>query len=177
MYQSVPASVLDDMDRRILLELIRNPGLAIAALARNVDSHTPTIQKRVAKLLRSGCIRRDIRIIDWLAAGFALRYRIEINVNLRDLYKGHTGPEGVKIDNHQALARYIATNLPRRDRDRLLVEDVTILLGSKVDLCVTVRARDHQSVFDFITNDLRLLGGIESTQTYHEAWSYLDGDR
>jgi hypothetical protein len=50
--------------------------------------------------------------------------------------------------------------------------DVTILLGQAYDLSLVIRARSPKAVFLFVTEGLRVLGGVQETMTYQEAWSY-----
>ena len=73
------------------------------------------------------------------------------------------------------IAAYIMNDFAARYADDLVVVDVAMLLGSPADLSVYIRARDHFTVLDFVS-DIRQLVGVESTTTFHEAWSCSEGD-
>ena len=49
---------LDDVDRRLLIELTSDPRLSQSALARRTGLSTPTASSRVARLERLGAISR-----------------------------------------------------------------------------------------------------------------------
>jgi Lrp/AsnC family leucine-responsive transcriptional regulator len=65
-------AVLDDLDRRLLLELSHDPRLSKSALARRVGISTPTATSRVARLERLGVIRGYRLDIDPAALGLAM---------------------------------------------------------------------------------------------------------
>jgi DNA-binding Lrp family transcriptional regulator len=168
---------LDGKDLRIAERVIRDPRVTVEEIAEQLNQPVSTVQKRLADLLRKGQLERMIRIADWAAIGYPLRYRIDVKTDQRQLSIGQGGKSGEppKIDSQKKLATYIMRTMPKGYSGLLIVQDVTLLFGQP-DLCVTVRARDHQTVFDFVTVGLRLLGGVESTMTFHEVWSCADGD-
>ena len=170
---------LDEKDLRILEEVMRDSKISVELIARKTRIPKPTVDKRLSALLHSGCLERGIRIADWEAAGFPLQYWIDVRVNIRDLQRGRGGLPGdvSRIGSQKKLAAFIAEELVAGYRNDLIVEDVIILLGSPSDLSINIRARDHHSVLRFVTEGLRSLGGIESTMTFHAAWSYSDGPR
>jgi Lrp/AsnC family leucine-responsive transcriptional regulator len=63
---------LDDVDRRLLIELTRDPRLSKSALARRTGLSTPTASSRVARLERLGVIRGYRLDVDPAALGFAV---------------------------------------------------------------------------------------------------------
>lgn len=65
-------AVLDDVDRRLLLELTADPRLSKSALARRAGVSTPTATSRVARLERLGVIRGYRLDIDPAALGLAM---------------------------------------------------------------------------------------------------------
>jgi DNA-binding Lrp family transcriptional regulator len=169
--------MLDEKDQRILESLMREPDASVESISVQVGFPQSTVQKRLAELLREKFIERIIRVVDWSAAGYPLRYWIDVKLNLRYLQMGQGGRMGdpQKIGSPKKLAAYIMDKLAKDYQD-LIVHDVTMLLGSPADLSVYIRAKNHRVVLDFITNGLRSLGGVDSTQTFHEAWSYTEGD-
>ena len=63
---------LDDVDRRLLIELTSDPRLSKSALARRTGLSTPTASSRVARLERLGVIRGYRLDLDPAALGFAV---------------------------------------------------------------------------------------------------------
>jgi Lrp/AsnC family leucine-responsive transcriptional regulator len=66
------ADVLDDADRRLLQQLVKDPRLSKSALARRVGLSTPTVCTRVARLERLGVIHGYRVDVDPQALGWNL---------------------------------------------------------------------------------------------------------
>jgi DNA-binding Lrp family transcriptional regulator len=164
----------DDKDRAIVNFLIKNPGAAVGQVAEGLGYPPSTVQKRIGRMLDDKSLERIIRVLDWSAIGFPLHYWIDVKVRLYELRRTRTG--GVSIDSPKKLAAYIMHELSKRYDQRMIIEDVYILLGSPADLSISIRAADHECVLEFVTNTLRGLGSIESTTTFHAAWSCADGE-
>lgn len=64
--------LLDDVDRRLLVELTNDPRLSKSALARHAGVSTPTASSRVARLERLGVIRGYRLDVDPVALGFTV---------------------------------------------------------------------------------------------------------
>jgi len=168
----------DDKDLRIVDSLIRDHRLTIVEVAKQLGFAPPTVQRRLLRLIDSGVVERGVRICDWSAVGYPLRYWIDLKVNHRALQQGRGGPPGNRqVSSMRKLASYImrAVGDAYEAKRQLIVQDVTILLGSPADLSVYIRARDHHTVLDFISNGLGALGAVESTRTFHEVWSCSEG--
>jgi DNA-binding Lrp family transcriptional regulator len=78
------------------------------------------------------------------------------------------------IYTQQELASYIKNVLGQSPAytHQLVVESVTILLGGPdADLSILVRAKEPEIILSFVTDGLRVLGGVQSTTTSQEAWS------
>jgi len=151
-------------------------------IAKQLKEPVRTIQNRVDRLRLEQRLE-DVTLVDLSAAGFPLRYRIDIKINPRELREGKGGRPDLHEPKHQVstqkgLAKYIVETLARSAafKDRVIVEDVTIVLGDPADLCAVVQVKTHQDVFRFVTEGLRRLGGVESTSTSQEAWSVMVGD-
>lgn len=63
---------LDDVDRRLLIELTSDPRLSKSALARRTGLSTPTASSRVARMERLGVIRGYRLDLDPAALGFTV---------------------------------------------------------------------------------------------------------
>ena len=172
------SSGLDEKDLKIMECVIGDPKVSVASIAKQVSVPESTVQKRLSELIQEKRLERVLRVADWENANYPLRYRVDLEINQPELSIGHGGPhdDDQKIDTQKKLALYIKDILPKAFKGLVVVEDVTILLGQRSDLCVTVRARDHHVILEFVTNGLRNLRGIQKTATAQEAWSCIDGD-
>lgn len=169
---------LDDRDEQILAFIIRNPDATVEEIAAETNIPGSTVQKRLSDLLKDRVLARQIVVQNWQLAGYSLSYRIDIKINQRVLRSGHGGLEedGNQINSQKKLASYIRDRLSKRYSNQLIVRDVVILLGQQADLVVSVRAKDHAVILDFVTEALRMCGGVDYTMTSQEAWSCADGD-
>ena len=79
--------MLDDVDRRLLLELTADPRLSKSALARRAGVSTPTATSRVARLERLGVIRGYRLDIDSAALGLAMSAWVRVRPGPGQLHK------------------------------------------------------------------------------------------
>jgi DNA-binding Lrp family transcriptional regulator len=170
---------LDPTDIKILDCLIENPRMTVEAIVKYLDGHQvqlseSAVGKRLAELLNEKRLERMIVVRDWVAAGYPFRYRIDVKADMKELRLGRGGPakEPQTIDSQKKLCAYIKDVLGRKYHGRLVVLDATILLGQKYDLFITVRAKNPKTILDFVTEDLRILGGVSETLSSQEAWTY-----
>lgn len=68
---------VDDIDRRILRQMLAEPGLSGADLAARAGVTAATCWRRVEKLREAGVIRGEEAVIDWRKLGW------EVEVSLR----------------------------------------------------------------------------------------------
>ena len=172
---STNAEPLDDIDLLITKYVVRDPRAEVAEIADELRLSASGVQKRLSALFeRKVLVREGIRVMSWPEVGFPLRYSISIEVDQRELRKGRGGPpdDELGIDSQRKLAVYIKDQLPKRFDGRIIVLEVTILLGEKADIVASVLARDHPAILEFVTDGLRILGGVSRTRTSEEAWSY-----
>jgi DNA-binding Lrp family transcriptional regulator len=165
--------VLDQIDQQILECVVRDAKVTVDQLAEELSLTASAIQKRLTALFDGRYIERVIAVRDWAGAGFPFRYRVDVQVNMRELKAGRGGllDDQQRVDSQKKLGIYIAEIVPKQFRGRIVIEDVAILLG-RADLSVTVRVRDAQTILDFVTDGLRMLGGVEQTVTSFESWAY-----
>ncbi|MBC8032212.1 MAG: Lrp/AsnC family transcriptional regulator [Pyrinomonadaceae bacterium] len=167
---------MDEKDEAILhcLEqtpkiLLKNIPNALVASGGPAIPYT-TVQKRVKKLTARRIIDRHVSI-NWVEAGYLVRYRVGVLIDptaLRD-----SAITGDKYDSQPKLANYIMRDLAQgvRFKNRLVVDDVYILLGGSVDLAIDFYARDDKTATQFIIDALRNLPGIRDTVSAKLAYS------
>ncbi|WP_415183944.1 Lrp/AsnC family transcriptional regulator [Phaeovulum sp.] len=69
--------LIDDTDRRILRQMLAEPGLPTATLAERAGVTAATCWRRIAALREDGVIRGEEAVIDWRKLGW------EVEVSLR----------------------------------------------------------------------------------------------
>ncbi|KAD4060400.1 Lrp/AsnC family transcriptional regulator [Arthrobacter yangruifuii] len=76
---------LDPLDRRLLLELVRDPRVQISELSERLGIARNTAQSHVRHLIRTGVIRNSGRDVDLARIGYDVQAFVTIEVNHREL--------------------------------------------------------------------------------------------
>jgi Lrp/AsnC family transcriptional regulator len=112
---------IDDTDRRILRQLMAEPGLATADLAERAGVTTATAWRRLERLSEAGVLRGRHAVIDWRALGWAVEVSLRFTLD-------KTNPRA--FDEFLEAARQVPE-----------VIEIQTFLG-RVDLRLNVIARD-----------------------------------
>ncbi len=72
---------IDDTDRRILRQLLAEPGLATADLAERAGVTAATCWRRLEKLTDAGVLKGQHAIIDWRALGWAVEVSLRFTLD------------------------------------------------------------------------------------------------
>ncbi|MGB3313801.1 MAG: Lrp/AsnC family transcriptional regulator [Albidovulum sp.] len=72
---------IDDTDRRILRQLLAEPGLATADLADRAGVTAATAWRRLEKLSESGVLKGQHAVIDWRALGWAVEVSLRFTLD------------------------------------------------------------------------------------------------
>ncbi|OUM39926.1 transcriptional regulator [Arthrobacter agilis] len=78
-------SKLDNLDLRLLLELVRDPRAQVSDLSEILGVARNTAQSRIRRLLRTGALRRSGRELDLEALGYDVVAFVTIEVSHREL--------------------------------------------------------------------------------------------
>ncbi len=112
---------IDDTDRRILRQLLADPGLATAELAERAGVTAATCWRRLEKLSEAGILRGQHAVIDWRRLGWAVEVSLRFTLD-------KTHPRA--FDEFLAAAREVPE-----------VIEIQTFLG-RVDVRLNVIARD-----------------------------------
>ncbi|OOY10221.1 Lrp/AsnC family transcriptional regulator [Thioclava sp. F36-7] len=112
---------IDDTDRRILRQMMAEPGLPSAELAERAGVTPATCWRRIEKLREGGVIRGEEALIDWHALGWAVEVSLRFTLD-------KTNPRA--FDEFTAAAREVPE-----------VIEIQSFLGS-TDMRLQVIARD-----------------------------------
>lgn len=113
--------MLDDTDRRILRQMLAEPGLSTADLAARAGVTAATCWRRVERMEASGVIRGTGAVIDWRKLGYTVEVSLRFTLDKTD-------PRA--FDDFLAAAREVPE-----------VTTIETFLG-RVDVRLTVIARD-----------------------------------
>jgi Lrp/AsnC family leucine-responsive transcriptional regulator len=80
-------SLLDEIDRRLLEELVADGRLSMAELGRRVNLSPPAVAERVQRLERSGVITGYKAVIDPRAIGYPLAAVVRVRPASRQLHR------------------------------------------------------------------------------------------
>ena len=80
-------SLLDEIDRRLIEELVADGRLALAELGRRVNLSPPAVAERVQRLERSGVITGYKAVIDPKAIGYPLAAVVRVRPASRQLHR------------------------------------------------------------------------------------------
>ncbi len=72
---------IDDTDRRILRQLMAEPGLATADLAERAGVTAATCWRRLEKLTEAGVLKGRHAVIDWRALGWAVEVSLRFTLD------------------------------------------------------------------------------------------------
>jgi DNA-binding Lrp family transcriptional regulator len=168
---------LDEKDRAIERAIKANPRATVEQIAAEVGIPIPTAQKRVHRLMREDRLERILRV-----AGPKQRYRVDVFINARQLYKDNWVPKhpDLGLGPQEELALFIEDLFNKEPfKGKLICDDVAILLGDRADLSIRLRARNADNIREFVTgkDGLRNLPQIQNTPTAREVWSTAEFKR
>ena len=112
---------IDDTDRRVLRQLMADPGLATADLAERAGVTTATAWRRLERLAEGGILKGRHAVIDWRALGWAVEVSLRFTLD-------KTNPRA--FDEFLEAARAVAE-----------VIEIQTFLG-RVDVRLNIIARD-----------------------------------
>ncbi|MGB7321424.1 MAG: Lrp/AsnC family transcriptional regulator [Albidovulum sp.] len=135
---------IDDTDRRILRQLLAEPGLATANLSERAGVTAATCWRRLEKLTEAGVLKGQRAVIDWRALGWAVEVSLRFTLD-------KTNPRA--FDEFLSAAR----DVPE-------VIEIQTFLG-RVDVRLNVIARDmghYQEIYRDRILTLPHISDIES---------------
>lgn len=135
---------IDDTDRRILRQLLADPGLATAALAERAGVTSATCWRRLERLTGAGILKGQHAVIDWRALGWAVEVSLRFTLD-------KTNPRA--FDEFLAAVRLVPE-----------VIEIQSFLG-RVDVRLNVIARDmghYQEIYRDRILTLPHISDIES---------------
>lgn len=146
------ARPLDEVDRQIVAELVRDGRMSIRTLAERVHVSRTNAYARVERLLREGVI-----------TGF----------------RAQVAPEQAGLGTSAYVALKIEQNTWREvsaELSRVRYLEHAALLGGDHDVLALVRAPDNAALRDVVLNQVQSIAGVLSTRTWL-VFEEFDGER
>ena len=148
-------------DAEILEYIAARPRSTLKAIAIDLGLSTVTVQRRVSNLMQHRHLDR-LLVVNYDSLGYRIRFRIDVTVELSNL------------DSESRSIKAVASAIKHLGRDpqfrgSLFIKSIQVLLGSLADLSISIRARNTEVVFAFVTDGLRVLPGVRSTSSVQEA--------
>ena len=134
--------LLDDLDRLILSELIRDARTSIRSLAERVHISRANAYARVDRLVADGVITGFTAQIDHERAGLGTSAYVSLSIE-------------------QNSWREVSARL-----GRLLYVEHVWMLGADFDVLVLVRAPDNAALRDLVLDRIQAIPGVQTTRTW-----------
>ena len=135
-----PHALLDETSKRIIEQLQEDGRRAYATIGKAVGLSEAAVRQRVQRLLDSG-VMQIVAVTDPLQVGFARQAMI-----------------GLKVSGDMVAVADRLAELPE-------VEYVVVTAGS-FDVIVEVVCEDDDHLLELLTQKIRALPGVESTETF-----------
>lgn len=123
---------LDEIDHKILAELIKNARVSYRELAKKLDLSVATVAYRVAKLQKSGLIKGFTTVLNYEEMGYEITAIIKLVIK-----------EGRLLEVQREIAA---------EKNVIAVYDVT----GEVDSIIICRFKDRQEMSAFIKRILKM---------------------
>jgi DNA-binding Lrp family transcriptional regulator len=169
---------IDKKDEAIIHYLEQDPNVLLREIPAKLKASGglteeipyPTLQRRMKRLIKDEVVSRNYTV-NWNHAGYLVRYRVGILIEPTELRNKMI--EGKQYHSQEELADYIMFELSQLApfKNKLVIDDVFILLGGNVDLAIDFYAKDDKTATQFIIDTLRSLPGISNTVSAKLAYS------
>ena len=139
--------VVDNKDRKIIEELVRNSRQTTSKLSKKLNIPITTIHNHIKKLIKTGVI---------------INYTVNLNHNLL----GRPVPAyiGITINYNVPNKKVSQTSIANKLKNIEGVYEVYILTGGS-DILVKALVKDITELNNLVTEKLRNVEGVDKTQT------------
>ncbi len=146
---------MDELDARILDEIVKNGRVTLTELAKRVKAPRTTLTSRFRKLIDSGYIRGFTAILNFKKLGYNLTAFVLVQIRRGKPAQGKSNQE-MFIDK--------ITKESENRSDLPWVEEAHIITGD-YDILLKVRARNMDELTKFLITELAQHPDVEKTHT------------
>ncbi len=146
---------MDELDARILDEIVKNGRITLTELAKRVKAPRTTLTSRFRKLVDSGYIRGFTAILNFKKLGYSLTAFVLVQIRRGKPVQGKS--------NQEVFIERITKESENRS-DLPWVEEAHIITGD-YDILLKVRARNMDELTRFLITELAQHPDVEKTHT------------
>ena len=133
---------LDELDLKILQELLSDSSQSIPKLSRKINVNTSVVYSRIKRLIRRGIIRRFTVDVDEQQLGYAVSAYVGVNVDSKKRDAARAGILGIPE-----------------------VREVAEVTG-RFDFIVFLRAKGLEELHNIVSQKIGMIDGVEHTETF-----------
>ncbi|MEM3382756.1 MAG: Lrp/AsnC family transcriptional regulator [Nitrososphaerales archaeon] len=142
--EGVGMGKIDNIDMRILAELVKDANLSIPKLSKKINLNPSVVYSRIKRLLKRGIIKNFTVTVNEEALGYLVTAVIGVDIDSRLRYK--------ILDD--------LSDLPE-------VKEISEVTG-RFDLIVSVRAKSLDELHKIVSEKIGKINGILHTETFIE---------
>lgn len=146
---------MDELDTRMLNEIIKNGRITITDLSKKIKAPRTTLTSRFRKLVESGYIKGFTAILSYKELGYQLTAFILVQIRRGKPIRGKS--------NQEIFVENIAAESESRP-DLPWIEEAHIITGD-YDILLKVRARNMDELTRFLVAELARHPDVERTHT------------
>jgi len=135
---------IDDIDMKILSELVKDAGLSVPKLSKKISVNPSVVYSRIKRLLKRGLIKRYTVELDEELLGYTVGALIGLNIDAR-------------------MREKILEELSEMNNVREIVE-----VTGRFDIILTAKAKSLDDLHNVITNKVGRTDGVMHTETFIE---------
>ena len=133
---------LDELDLKILQELVADSGQSIPKLSKKIDVNTSVVYSRIKRLVRRGIIKKFTVEVDESQLGYTVSAYVGVNTDSK------------KRDS----VRVGILSIPE-------VRELAEVTG-RFDFLVFLRAKGLEELHNVISQKIGMIDGVEHTETF-----------
>jgi Lrp/AsnC family transcriptional regulator for asnA, asnC and gidA len=135
---------IDQLDLKILGELVKDSSVSIPKLAKTLGENTSVVYSRVKRMVKRGLIKRYTLIVNDLLLGYTVGATVCVKIDARareSVIKALSGIPNI-YDIREITGRY--------------------------DIIFRVKARDLKELHDLVAKQVAVIEGVSGTETFVE---------
>jgi Lrp/AsnC family transcriptional regulator for asnA, asnC and gidA len=135
---------IDQLDLKILGELVKDSSVSIPKLAKTIGENTSVVYSRVKRMVKRGLIKRYTLIVNDLLLGYTVGATVCVKIDARareSVIKALSGIPNI-YDIREITGRY--------------------------DIIFRVKARDLKELHDLVAKQVAVIEGVSGTETFVE---------
>jgi Lrp/AsnC family transcriptional regulator for asnA, asnC and gidA len=135
---------VDQLDLKILAQLIKDSSLSIPRLAKTLGENTSVVYSRVKRMVKRGLIKRYTLVVNDLLLGYTVGATVCVKIDAR-----------ARDSVIKALS-----DIPN-------IFDIREITG-RYDIIFKVKTHDLKELHDLVTKQIAVIEGVSDTETFVE---------